>query len=156
MVVDQRRWNGIHSERLFSGKRRGKPLFRLSAGETWNLSASSRCRFVDRDRQYGQLAREQRFAWKIQGRYRLGHDEHEIKIAKIQAIEQGKAMAETQFKLQQEVKKQEEEKRMRKKLGYKLKNLFRHDDWDSGFNSKMIFTEFVWCDKLIVGLCAKD
>lgn len=36
-------------------------------------------------------------------------------------------MAETQFKLQQEVKKQEE-KRMRKKLGYKLKNLFRHDD----------------------------
>ena len=58
----------------------------------------------------------------------LAHDEHEIKIAKIQAIEQGKAMAETQFKLQQEVKKQEEEKRMRKKLGYKLKNLFRHDD----------------------------
>lgn len=58
----------------------------------------------------------------------LVHDEHEIKIAKIQAIEQGKAMAETQFKLQQEVKKQEEEKRMRKKLGYKLKNLFRHDD----------------------------
>ena len=54
----------------------------------------------------------------------LEHDEHEIKIAKIQ----GKAMAETQFKLQQEVKKQEEEKRMRKKLGYKLKNLFRHDD----------------------------
>ena len=55
------------------------------------------------------------------------HDEHEIKIAKIQAIEQGKAMAETQFKLQQDVKKQEE-KRMRKKLGYKLKNLFRNDD----------------------------
>lgn len=37
----------------------------------------------------------------------LAHDKHEIKIAKIQAIEQGKAMAETQFKLQQEVKRQE-------------------------------------------------
>lgn len=41
----------------------------------------------------------------------LAYYEHEIKIAKVQAIEQGQAMAETQFKLQQEVKRQEEKER---------------------------------------------
>lgn len=58
----------------------------------------------------------------------VAHDEHELEIARIQAREQGKAIARTQFELQREVKMQELEEKRKKKLGYRLKKLFSHDD----------------------------